>query len=102
MADDTSTTSWEDRERRLLDLLEPAGLTFLYFYSVTSWILGVVAGLVTLAQCKLEANRRVGKICLILAAVNFLLIGCLVAAYVVLLFLAFGSYWFTAAPAGGG
>jgi hypothetical protein len=102
MVNDNVTTAWEDRERRLLDLLEPAGLTFLYFYSVTSWILGLVAGVVALVQCRLEANRRVGKICLLLAGVNFLLIGCLVAAYVVILFLAFGTYWSTAAPAGGG
>lgn len=86
------TVDWEERSRRLLDLLEPVALTFLYFYSVLSFIRGLVFGIVAMAQCKLEANKRVGKICIVLAIVNFILIGCLVVAYVVLILLALGRY----------
>lgn len=103
MADElTNAGEWEERERRLLDLGEPAFLTGLYAYSVLSWIWGLVFGLVATAQCRLEANKRVGKICIILAVVNFVLIGCLVAVYVILIFLAWGSYASLASPSGGG
>lgn len=103
MADElTNAADWEERERRLLDLGEPALLTGLYAYSVLSWIWGLVFGLVATAQCKLEANKRVGKICIILAVVNFVLIGCLVAAYILLIFFALGSYALLASPSGSG
>jgi hypothetical protein len=98
----TNAAAWEERERRLLDLGEPAAVTVLYFYSVLSWVWGLVFGVVATAQCKLEANRRVGKICIILAAVNFVLIGCLVAAYILLIFFALGWYVVLASPSGGG
>jgi hypothetical protein len=103
MADElTNAAEWEERERRLLDLGEPTFLAVLYFYAVLSWIWGLVFGLVATAQCKLEANKRVGKICIILAVVNFVLIGCLVAVYIILIFLALGSYAFLASPSGSG
>lgn len=97
-----TTVDWEERGRRLLDLLEPVVLTCLYFYSVLSFIWGLVLGLVTLTQCKLEANKRVGKICVILAVVNFVLMGCLVAAYILMIVFAAGLYAFLASPSGGG
>jgi hypothetical protein len=97
-----NAAEWEGRERRLLDLGEPALLTGLYAYSVLSWIWGLVFGVVAAAQCKLEANKRVGKICIILAVANFVLIGCLVAVYVILIFLALGSYATLASPSGSG
>jgi hypothetical protein len=103
MADElTNAAEWEERERRLLDLGEPTFLAVLYFYAVLSWIWGLVFGLVATAQCKLEANKRVGKVCIILAVVNFVLIGCLVAVYIILIFLALGSYAFLASPSGSG
>jgi len=98
----TNAAEWEERERRLLDLGEPTFLTVLYVYAVLSWILGLVLGITATAQCRLEANRRVGKICIVLAAVNFVLIGCLVAAYILLIFFALGSYAMLASPSGGG
>jgi hypothetical protein len=101
-AEPTNGAEWEERERRLLDLGEPTLLTLLYVYAVLSWIWGLVLGIVTLAQCKLEANKRVGKICLILAVVNFVLIGCLVAAYILFIFLALGAYALLASPSGSG
>lgn len=103
MADNNAAVaSWEERGRRLLDLLEPVMLTVLYVYSVLSWVWGLVFGAVAATQCKLEANKRVGKICMILALVNFVVIGCLVAAYIILLiFLALGLYASLGSSSGG-
>ena len=88
-----TASAYEERMHRLLDLVEPLAVAGLYFLSVISWIYGLVFGIVALAQCKLEANKRVGKICVILAIVNFALIGCLVVAYaVVVIFAVSGAY----------
>gem|GEM_PF-2214695 len=101
---DAAVASWEERARRLLDLGEPVLLTALYFYSVLSFIRGLVFGLVATTQCKLEANKRVGKICLMLAVVNVVLIGCLVVASALIIIFAAGAWPFFASPstAGGG
>jgi hypothetical protein len=102
MADELNAANWEERRRRLLDLGEPVILATLYFYSVLSWIWGLVIGVVAMAQCKVEANRRVGRTCLILAAVNFVLIGCLVAAYILLIIFALGwATYLASGPSGG-
>ncbi len=102
MAEENVTTAeWEERGRRVLDLLEPSALTYLYFTSVLSWIWGLVFGLVATTQCKLEANKRVGWICIILAIVNFVLIGCLVAVYFLAIMFAAGLWASRASPSGG-
>ena len=95
MADEKLTAvAYEERMHRLLDLGEPLAVAGLYLLSVFSWIYGLVFGIVAMAQCKLAANKRVGKICIILAIVNFALIGCLVAAYVfIIIFAASGAYF---------
>lgn len=88
-----TASAYEERMHRLLDLVEPLAVAGLYFLSVISWIYGLVFGIVALAQCKLEANKRVGKICVILAIVNFALIGCLIVAYaLVVIFAVSGAY----------
>ncbi|MGD8717926.1 MAG: hypothetical protein PVH29_03790 [Candidatus Zixiibacteriota bacterium] len=95
-------TGWDERTHRLLDLLEPLSIACLYFMSVISWIYGLVFGIVASTQCKLEANKRVGKICIILALVNFALIALVVVLYVVLIvFMIFGLAW-SASPGGTG
>jgi uncharacterized membrane protein len=99
--ENVTTAEWEERGRRVLDLLEPAALTYLYFTSVLSWIWGLVFGLVATTQCKLEANKRVGWICIILAIVNFVLIGCLVAVYFLAIMFAAGLWASRASPSGG-
>jgi hypothetical protein len=103
MVEEKLTASvYEERVHRLLDLVEPLAVAGLYFLSVISWIYGLVFGIVALAQCKLEANKRVGKICIILAIINFVLIGCLVAAYILIIMFAVGSYAFLGSSSGGG
>jgi hypothetical protein len=97
-----TAAEWDERTHRLLDLLEPLSIACLYFMSVISWIYGLVFGIVASTQCKLEANKRVGKICIILALVNFALIALVVVLYVVLVVLAiFGLAW-CASPGGTG
>jgi hypothetical protein len=100
--DKNTAAAYEERMHRLLDLGGPLLVAGLYFASVISWIYGLVFGIVATTQCKLDANKRVGKICLILAAVNFVLIGCLVAAYILMIIFALGLYASAASPAGGG
>ena len=51
-----------------------------------------------MAQCKLDANKRVGKICIILAVVNFVLITCLVVAYVIIIIFAAGTWAYLVSP----
>jgi hypothetical protein len=83
-------STYEERVRRLVDLMQPLFVAGLYFSSVISGIYGLVFGIVALVQCKLEANKRVGKVCIILAIVNFALITCFVIAYMVLIFAIIG------------
>ncbi len=97
-----ANVEFEERSRRLLDLLEPVALTFLYFYSVLSFIWGLVFGIVAMAQCKLDANKRVGKVCIILAVVNFVLITCLVVAYVIIIIFAAGTWAYLVSPSAAG
>ncbi len=97
-----ANVEFEERSRRLLDLLEPVALTFLYFYSVLSFIWGLVFGIVATAQCKLDANKRVGKVCIILAVVNFVLITCLVVAYVIIIIFAAGTWAYLVSPSAAG
>jgi hypothetical protein len=93
---------WDERTRRLLDLLEPLAVAGLYFTSFASWIYGIIFGVVVMAQCKLEANKKVGKICLILAIVNIALIAlCVVIYVVVVLFAVAGFAWFAQSGGGG-
>jgi hypothetical protein len=102
MAEEKLTTvAYEERVHRLLDLAEPLAVAGLYFLSVISWIYGLVFGIVAMAQCKLDANKRVGKICVILAIVNFVLIGCLVAAYVLIIIFAVSGAYFMESGGGG-
>ncbi len=88
---------WLEREKRVVDLLEPALRVGLYVSSLASLVYAVVFGLVLLVQCKVAANKRVGTICLILAAVHTVLVAALVVVYV-----AFIIFIIAAAAAKGG
>jgi len=80
----TDDAVWRERENRLVDLLAPVFLATLYFASVASATYGIVLGLVAVIQCKLPANKKVGTICLVLGAVNMVLVAALVVVYVAL------------------
>ena len=89
-AEKLNVGAYEERVHRLVDLVQPLFVAGLYFMAVISWVYGLIFGIVTMAQCKLEANKRVGKICIILAIVNFALILCFVVAYMVIIFAVLG------------
>jgi uncharacterized membrane protein YphA (DoxX/SURF4 family) len=72
----------DERERRLLDLLGPLVRAYLYFASAVSSVWGFVFGVVALARCAEPENKKLGKVCLILAVVNTVVVGLCVAIYV--------------------
>ncbi len=67
--DEASRVDWDERKRRLVDLLEPLLVAYLYVLAVLQPILGLILGIVIIKQCRLEANKRVGKICVIISAI---------------------------------
>jgi ABC-type dipeptide/oligopeptide/nickel transport system permease component len=60
---------WDEKKRRLVDLLEPLLVAYLYVIAVIQPILGLILGIVMLQKCALEKNKRVGKICVIISIV---------------------------------
>jgi hypothetical protein len=67
--EELSNVDWDERKRRLVDLLEPLSVAYLYVLAVLQPVLGLILGIVLLKQCRLEANKRVGKICVIISAI---------------------------------
>lgn len=67
--DEMSKVDWDERKRRLVDLLEPLLVAYLYVLAVLQPVLGLILGIVVLKKCRLEANKRVGKICVIISVV---------------------------------
>jgi len=76
---------WDERKRRLVDLLEPIAIAYLYIASLLSPVFGLVIGIVAMKKCQLEKNKRVGKICLILGIVAIGLWSLCVVAYVLII-----------------
>ncbi len=60
---------WDEKKRRLVDLLEPLLVAYLYVIAVVQPILGLILGIVMLQKCTLDKNKRVGKICVIISIV---------------------------------
>jgi hypothetical protein len=67
--EELANVDWDERQRRLVDLLEPIAVAYLYVLAVLQPILGIILGIVMLKKCALEKNKRVGKICLIISIV---------------------------------
>jgi hypothetical protein len=76
---------WDEKKRRLVDLLEPLFITYLYIVAVVSPVLGLILGIVALKKCKLDANKRVGKICVIISIVGLGLWTLCIVAYVIII-----------------
>ena len=76
---------WDEKKRRLVDLLEPLFVTYLYIVAVTSPVLGLILGIVALKKCQLEKNKRVGKICVIISIVGLGLWTLCIVAYVIII-----------------
>jgi len=96
----TPPTDFDARVRRLVDLGEAFVKAYLYFASGLSSVWGFVFGVVLLARCKYQENRKLGTVCIILGVVNTVLVGLCAAAYVVLV--AIGMMGILAGAAGGG
>jgi hypothetical protein len=64
-----ANVNWDEKKQRLVDLLEPIAVAYLYIVAVMQPILGLILGIVMLKKCVLEKNKRVGKICVIISIV---------------------------------
>jgi hypothetical protein len=76
---------WDEKKRRLVDLLEPLFIAYLYIMAVLSPVLGLILGIVALKKCQLEKNKRVGKIVLIISIVGLGLWTLCIVAYVIII-----------------
>lgn len=76
---------WDEKKRRLVDLLEPLFIAYLYILAVLSPVLGLILGIVALKKCQLEKNKRVGKICVIISIVGLGLWVLCIVAYVIII-----------------
>ncbi len=76
---------WDEKKRRLADLLEPLLVAYLYIIAVLQPILGLILGIVALKKCELEKNKRVGKIVLIISIVGLGLWTLCIVAYVIVI-----------------
>ena len=76
---------WDEKKQRLVDLLEPLFVAYLYFVAVVQPILGIILGVVALKKCELEKNRRVGKICFIISAVALGFWALCLVAYIIVI-----------------
>lgn len=79
--------NWEDKKKRLVDILEPVLIAYLYVTAVLQPYIGLVLGIVLMTKADLEQNRRLGKNCVIISAI-FLAVGllCCVAYFVLIIF----------------
>jgi hypothetical protein len=76
---------WDEKRRRLVDLLEPLLVAYLYILAVIQPILGLILGIVAMTRCELEKNKRVGKIVLIISIVFLGVWALCIIAYILIL-----------------
>ncbi len=69
-----------------MDLLEPLFVAYLYILAVLQPVLGLILGIVALKKCRLEANKRVGKICVIISVVVLCIAALITLAVIVITF----------------
>jgi len=84
MATDTKQ-DWEEKKNRVIDILEPVLVAYMYIISVVSPIVALVLGIVLMKRAVLEKNRRLGKN-MVTISIIFLCVGLLCCiAYIALL-----------------
>ena len=83
--EELSNVDWDEKKRRLVDLLEPIAVAYLYVIAVLQPVLGLILGIVMLKKCALEKNKRVGKICVIISIVMCGVWALCVVAYVIII-----------------
>ncbi|HUU57736.1 MAG TPA: hypothetical protein VMW93_10370 [bacterium] len=83
--EELSNVDWDEKKRRLVDLLEPIAVAYLYVVAVLQPVLGLILGIVMLKKCALEKNKRVGKICVIISIVMCGVWALCIVAYVIII-----------------
>jgi hypothetical protein len=83
--EELTNVDWDEKQRRLVDLLEPIAVAYLYVVAVLQPILGLILGIVMLKKCALEKNKRVGKICVIISIVMCGVWALCIVAYVIII-----------------
>jgi hypothetical protein len=80
---------WEDKKTRLVDILEPVLVAYLYIISVVSPIVALILGIVLMTRAELEKNRRLGRN-MVTISIIFLVLGVL-CCIVYMALIVFGS-----------
>jgi hypothetical protein len=70
--EELANVNWDEKKQRLVDLLEPIAVAYLYVIAVM------------FKQCVLEKNKRVGKICVIISIVMFGIFVLCIVLYILL------------------
>ena len=83
--EELTNVDWDEKKRRLADLLEPLAVAYLYVTAVLQPILGLILGIVALKKCALEKNKRVGKICVIVSIVALGFWTLCIVAYIIVM-----------------
>jgi ABC-type dipeptide/oligopeptide/nickel transport system permease component len=83
MPDELTTPQYDEKKKRLVDLLEPLAVAYMYVLAVLSPVLGLILGIVAIKKCELEKNKRLAKIVIIVSIVMLGVWSLCVAAYVV-------------------
>jgi len=74
----------EEKKDRLIDILEPVLVAYLYIISVLSPLIALILGIVLMTRAELEKNRRLGKN-MVTISIIFLCLGVLCCiAYIAL------------------
>jgi hypothetical protein len=84
MMEEFVDVDWDEKKKRLVDLLEPLLVAYLYVTAVLSPILGLVLGIVAIKVCRLEKNKKVGKIMTIISICALGLWSLCIVAYIVI------------------
>lgn len=62
-----------NRIQALIDILYLTNVTWLYIFSLIYPFLGIVFGIIFLTGSKAQPTKKIGRICLILGIINFVL-----------------------------
>ncbi|MGD8717927.1 MAG: hypothetical protein PVH29_03795 [Candidatus Zixiibacteriota bacterium] len=90
--DEITNVDWDEKKKRLVDLFEPLFVAYLYIMAVFSPIMGLILGIVAMTKCRMDKNKRVGKICVIVSIVMLGVWSLCLVAYILVIVAATGSY----------
>jgi len=85
MSEELANVNWDEKKKRLVDLLEPLAVAYMYVLAILSPILGLILGIVALKKCELESNKKLGKTALIISIVMLGVWSLCFAAYIILI-----------------